>query len=179
MDNVTTMLTNQTFLSNIPLIILLLIVIAIFVKLGIVRVKTNHLTLGKEPIQAYKERLVIKNQIDFARTYCYALEPFFLDKQEEEEGEKENLYLKKEYSTNLYFTKYIIELIFDRVVTWITCNHLNDTDDYISCKQDEIVNLLRSKLVKEELLGEEYKEKYKLWTKDLIQKLITIRKVTK
>ena len=78
---------------------------------------------------------------------------------------------------NGYFTKYILERVYDKVVEWITFNHLTLKNEYIEIKQEEICSLIYGLGIGEEYKTPEFKKRICNWTREVIEHLVQIREV--
>lgn len=130
-------------------------------KLGI---STNHIQIGGESRDSYYERTIVRNQIIAAHDFCRSLE----GKVAEVSGE---------LAYGGWFTKYILERVYDKVIEWITFNHIEKSDGYIECKQREIKNLVYSFPVKEQFKSPEFEERMDKWVAEMIDQLLDIRMV--
>ena len=79
---------------------------------------------------------------------------------------------------NGYLMKYILERCYDKVVEWITFNHLNTKNAYIEIKQEEICSLVYGLGVKEEFKTAEFKHRMQNWTQELIEHLVKYARCT-
>ena len=87
--------------------------------------------------------------------------------------------INTEQSYNGYFTKYILERVYDEVVEWITFNHITTKGKYIEMKQSAICALVYSFAVKDEFKTPEFEARMKKWTQEVIEGLIDIRETYK
>lgn len=158
--------TSDSFLHSIPSVILLIIVIGLAVKLGIIKVKTKYVQIGDESKDSYYERAVVRNQINAAHDYIYSLESKICS-------------MVTEHRYNGYFIKYVLERVYDKVIEWITFNHIEDTEAYISCKQIEMCNIVYSLSVQEEFTTEAFNDRMNKWTAELIKQLVKVRALYK
>ena len=111
-----------------------------------------------------RERDIIRQQIEWVHIYLKGIE-----------GQIEVDTTKY----NGYFTKYIIEMVFDEILNWITFNHINLESEYISIKQDKIRSLVLSMDVRPQYKTDEFMRQIDEWVDIIIRKLVTIRKVYK
>lgn len=156
--------TSKEFLGNIPGIILLIVAVCILGKLLKVRINTNHIQIGGEQRDAFYERAIVRNQIQEAHDFIMSLE------------QKVNALIEPErIEFGGWKTKCILELVFDKVVNWITFNHIELSDAYLSCKYHEIDNLIYQNCHFDEYKTHEFQERVHKWTKELIEQLIEIR----
>lgn len=133
-------------------------VIIIAGKNGLLSVKAKGIRLGTDEI----ERNIIRQQVEWAHLYIMSLQ----SKIEVDESRY-----------NGYFTKYILERIYDKTVEWITFNHLHTKNAYIEIKQEEICALVYGLGVKDEFKTPEFKKRMCNWTRELIEHLVQIREI--
>lgn len=149
---------NAVFILGFILIIVVFSVVLI--KKGYIRIQTKAVKIGDSSEQ---ERMILQQQIDQARVYIMSLESKIL--------------LIKPASPHSYFTKYILEQVFDEVVQWITFNHITDSTAYIHVKQLKVSSLVYSLGPSEEFKTKEFKTRMDNWVEELIKMLLDIRKV--
>ena len=147
----------------ISLLLLVLVVIAVVaVRQGVIKIKTDHVKIGTDSQEL--ERRIIREQISWVHEYIMSLES------------KLNVD-KAEY--NGYFTKYILESVYDEVIKWIAFNHLNTDQEYVSIKQELVCAIVYGQDVRPEFKTPEFKERMCKWTKEVIEMLVKIREVYK
>lgn len=126
------------------------------VKSGAVAVRTKSLRIGGDE----RERAIIRQQTEWAHVFIMSLES------------------KVTADTDRgYFAKYILESVYDKVVEWITFNHITTNSAYIEIKQEQICALVYSNGVKEQFKTKEFKQRMCGWTRELIERLVQIREV--
>lgn len=165
MESIAKMLTSETFLSNIPSVLLLVVALAILAKILKIRINTDHITIGGEDRKAYYERSVVRNQVNQAKLFCMALENKIiavLDEPPKSDG---------------YYVKYILECVYDKIVEWIMYNHIENTEEYIESKQWEIQSLVYSFNPPDKFKTPEFKERMDRWTAEIIGRMVSIRKL--
>lgn len=141
----------------------LIILLIVLVKLRVITINTEHVTIGdKESTDL--EQTIIRNQITFVHLYCESLEGKIAQ-------------VKSPLRYDGYFAKYVLERVFDKIVEWITNNHITDNEPYVHIKQEEICNLVYSLGVDEEFKTDEFRERMRNWTEEVILEIIKIRKV--
>lgn len=142
-------------------VIVFLVVIVIFgivlVKSGTVAINTKHLRIG----QAEKEREIIRRQVEAAHDFIMSI--------------KGKIPEKPEYGG--YFTKYILERVYDKVIEWVMFNHITDTPMYVQDKQATICNLVYTFGISEEYKTPEFKNRMCNWTAELITLLVRTREI--
>lgn len=127
-------------------------------KKGLFSFKGKGIRIGTDEV----ERNIIRQQIEWAHLYIMSLRT----KIEADETRY-----------NGYFTKYVLERAYDKVVEWITFNHLNVKNAYIEIKQEEICSLVYGLGVNEEFRTPEFKKRMCGWTAELIEHLVQIREI--
>ena len=159
-ESAATVLTSS---NAIVVLAFALIVLLIFIALshkGLISINTGKFRMGSES----RERDIIRQQIEWVHIYLKGIE-----------GQIEVDTTKY----NGYFTKYIIEMVFDEILNWITFNHINLESEYISIKQDKIRSLVLSMDVRPQYKTDEFMRQIDEWVDIIIRKLVTIRKVYK
>lgn len=164
MEQVANVLTSQTFLSNIPSVILLMVAIVILGKILKVRISTDHIKIGGEDRKAYYERAIVRNQVNQAKLFCMALE-------------NKVLAMCEKPTADGYFAKYVLECVYDKIVEWIMYNHIENSESYIESKQWEIQSLVYSLNVPSQYRTPEFQERMNKWVAEIIGRLVNIRKV--
>lgn len=163
-ETIGNILTSEVFLRSIPTVIVLIAVVCIMIKLNIFSVHTEHVTIG-ESKDSLTERTIMRNQINFAHGFIYSLE------------HKINSLSKVTPTKDDYLTKYILECIYDKVIEWITLNHIENTEAYVSCKQAEIDNVVYGLVTLDVFRTEEFQMRMHKWTEELIAQLVKIRRL--
>jgi hypothetical protein len=136
------------------------IIVWLLTKSGLLNIHTENVSLGA----ANAEREIIRQQVEWARLHLDAIE----------------MQLKfKDDDYDIWHSKYVIEKIYDEIVTWITFNHLNMSSAYVEVKQDKIINLLKGLVLDEDYRTEDFEQFIRDDVKKSIEKLIQIRNVYK
>ena len=149
------------FLIFVALVIAAVIALAIYlVRRGAVGINTGKIYVGSDQ----REREIIRQQVEYTRLYIESLSGKIKVKESRYGG---------------YFTKWVLERVYDEVVDWITFNHLSKEGAYISIKQAKITNLVYSLNVNEEFQTPEFKERMEKWVEELISELVKIRQLYK
>lgn len=129
----------------------------LLVKSGTVAVRTKHIRIGT----AEKEREIIRRQVeaahDFIMGLCGKIPP------------------TAKYGG--YFTKYILERVYDKVIEWVMFNHISDAPMYVQDKQAAICNLVYKFNLSEEYKTPEFESRMCNWTAELITRLVRIREL--
>ena len=166
MEHVVSLFTNETFLSNLPGVILFLVAMVILGKVLHVKIHTNHITIGGESADTYYERKIVQEQCDYVHAYLMSLQ-----------GKITDVCPDHVLKHDGWMTKCILEYAYDEFVTWIHYNHITDTEAYISVKQNKIISLVYSQPVRPEFKTPEFQERMKRWVAEIITELVRIRKV--
>ena len=125
--------------------------------LGLVKIKSDKIIFGKG--EADRERMIMKKQYEYARNTCEAFEkriPRF-------EGYKVEL------------GELISEKALDEIVNWIMFNHIEDSDDYISIKQELIWNVVCKESVDKRIQSDKFKETIYKNVEQVVKRLVQIR----
>ena len=156
-----------TSANGVPLVVIIVLLVVLVIRMavklgkaGLLSVHTKHVHIGK----SVSERELIRRQIECAHDFIMSIE---------------GKIVTDNTRYNRYFTKYILERCYDKVVEWITFNHLNTKNAYIEIKQEEICSLVYGLGVKEEFKTAEFKHRMQNWTQELIEHLVKIREVYK
>lgn len=135
-----------------------LVAAIVLVKTGAVNIRTKHVRIGK----AEAEREVIRRQVEAAHDFIMSIE-----------GK-----IKADTSQyNGYFTKYILERVYDKTIEWIMFNHITNSTLYVQDKQDTICNLIYTFDVGEDFKTPEFKKRMCNWVAELIDRLIKTREI--
>ena len=164
MNSIATILTSDSFLKNIPSVLLLIVAVAVLIKVLNIRISSDHIAIGGEDKKAYYERAVVRNQVDQAKLFTMALE-------------NKILAMVNKPSDSGYYIKYILECVYDKIVEWIMYNHIENTDEYIESKQWEIQSLVYSFNPPDQFKTPEFKERMDKWTAEIIGRMVSIRKL--
>ena len=163
MDWLANILTSDNLLRIVLSIIIITFLGVVLVKFRILKINTKHVMFGEDS-NSYLERTIVRNQIQNAHDFCMSLESKVSPMVE----------------TQLYggfFTKFILERVYDKVIEWITFNHIENSEAYIMCKQKEIRYLVYSLNPRDEFKTPEFQGRMDKWTSELIQQLVEIRKL--
>lgn len=143
---------SATVLFFLVIIILLL---AHLSNKGVFKWHTEKLTIGASE----NERAIIRQQVEWA------------------ELEIESLATAEIFShVDEWRTKYILEKLFDEVLQWIIFNHIKDSPEYISIKQEKIWNMTQTLVVREEFKSNEFKDFIYKEVDKVIKRLIFLRR---
>lgn len=165
MEHLATILTSAEFLSRIPSVILLIVVLVVLCKILKIRINTDHIQIGGEDKKAYYERSIVRNQVNQAKLFCMALE------------NKINAMVSKKNKYTEYYIKYILECVYDKIVEWIMYNHIENTEQYIESKQWEISSLVYSFSPPDQFKTPEFQERMNKWVAEIIGRMSSVRKL--
>lgn len=154
---------KEVLLSANAWLILIFIAFMTFViiqmsKSGLLSIKAKGLRLGSDE----KELTVVRNQSQWSYLYIMSLKGKLID-----EGSDEKTRL---------ICEVVLEKVYDKIIDWITYNHINSSNSYIQIKQSEIKCLIYSQDIEEKFKTPEFEQRMNAWVKEAILKLIDIRK---
>jgi hypothetical protein len=148
--------------GNALQVLIFLTVIMIFfvllVKSGIIAIKTKHLRIG----QAEREREIIRRQVEAAHDFIMSIE----GKLDADTNQ-----------CNKYFTRYILERVYDKVIEWVMFNNISNSPMYVEDKQETICNLIYTFPIGSTFKTPEFKKRMKNWTQELIARLVQMREI--
>ena len=157
-DAIAKILTNSNALLVLIFLTFFILILIVLTRTGLVEIKTANFRMGADA----KERDIIRQQVEWAHTFLKGL-PVQIEPDNSIYGG--------------YFTKFILETVYDEVVDWITFNHINIESDYIGIKQAKIKSLVWSLDIGPQYRTKEFEKKIDRWTDELIHKLVKIREV--
>lgn len=166
MEWLVNLFTNENFLGNLPGVILFIVAIVILGKVLHVRVHTSHVTIGGESKDSFYERKIIQEQCDFTHEYLMGLV-----------GKIRQTAPEQTLQYGGWFTKCILETIYDEIVRWITYNHISEDEAYISTKQTKVCAMIYTFDVLPPFKTPEFQDRVKRWVEEVIHELVRIRKV--
>jgi len=156
---------TKTFTSDngpkllIIIAILVLIIVALAIRLGkagLLNIHTKYVSIGGK----VSERELIRRQIEVAHDFIMSIEGKLICDNSQYNG---------------YFTKYILERVYDKVIEWIMFNHITMNQLYIQDKQDTILNLVYAQPINEEFKTPEFKVRVENWVKELVERLVNVK----
>ena len=142
----------------IILIIIVLVLIIALTKSGLLKINTKYVTVGNK----VTDRELIRRQIEKAYEFVMSIEGKIVSDETE---------------YNEYFTKFILEKVYDKVIEWITFNHITVNQLYIQDKQDTILNLIYALPISDDFKTPEFKQRVCNWVKELIEQLVNVKKL--
>lgn len=163
-EAIANVLTSANALQTIIGLVLVFLLVVIMVKSGMIRIRTKHLQVGRSRSATDTERTIIREQCDFTHVYLQGL----VSKIQQ---------VTPDLLYNGYFTKYILEVVYDEFVRWITFNHVEDSEEYITTKQRKISSLVYSMGVREEFKTPEFNKRMQNWVAEIIRELVRIRRI--
>lgn len=159
-DAIARILTNSNALLALVFLLIFFILFVLLARTGLIQIHTNSFRMGAD----LRERDIIRQQIEWSHTYVMGLEHDIKANNNRYGG---------------YFTKYILEAVYDEIVSWITFNHINLHSDYVSIKQAKVKAIVYSMPVDKQYRTKEFEKKIDKWTEEVIKKLVMIREVYK
>ena len=156
-DAISSVLNGSNSVFVMLFIMILVMWFSIMAKNGSFRVRIKGLKIGSEEL----ERKIIRQQSDWVKLYL--------------DGMEARLPHPEGYDT--WRSKYILERIYDEILTWITYNHISTDDIYIGIKQNRVINLVNSLTIKKEYQTDEFRKVIKDEMAFVITKLVEIRKL--
>ena len=156
MDWLATILTSSNAVSLVILSIVIILILAFLVRAGLVKFKSDKLSIGYQD----KERTIIRQQIEFAENACMS---FILAKDIPTDCDK-------------YRIRFVNEKLYDEMIKWISFNHITKDDTYVEIKQNIIWGLINTYTDKDFFKTEEMHEIVNAEVKRIIYKLVDIRR---
>ena len=159
-DAIAQILTNANALIVLLFLVLFAIMLTILAKTGLVQIKTSVFKMGADG----RERDIIRQQMEWSHSFVRGLEARIEVDKSQYHG---------------FYIKYILEICWDEISSWITFNHINLESDYISIKQEKMKSIVRSFDVEPQFRTEAFEKKIEKWVDEIIHKLVVIRKMYK
>lgn len=150
--------SNGVFVTSVLLIVIIAILslLIALIKSGLLKINTKHILLGSR----VSERELIRRQIEKAHEFIMSIEGKITTDNTKYNG---------------YFTKYILERVYDKTIEWIIFNHITVNQIYIQDKQDTILNLIYALPINEDFKTPEFKMRVQNWVKELIEQLVNVK----
>ena len=136
-------------------LVIIILLLAHFSKKGVFKWHTERLTIGASE----NERAIIRQQVEWAELEIESLASMEIFSHVDE-----------------WRTKYILEKMFDEILQWIIFNHIKDSPEYISIKQEKIWNITQTLVVREEFRSDEFKDFIYKEVDKIIKRLIFLRR---
>lgn len=157
-ETISTVLTSANAWQVLIFLAIAVFIFVILVKGGVIAIKTKHFRIG----QAEIERETIRRQVEAAHDFIMSIEGKINADTSHYNG---------------YFTKFILERVYDKAIEWIMFNHISNTPMYVQDKQDTICNLVYTFDIGDEFKTPEFKKRMCNWTQELIAKLVQTREL--
>ncbi|MDD5833754.1 MAG: hypothetical protein PUD00_00790 [Treponema berlinense] len=157
-ETISTVLTSANAWQVLIFLAIAVFIFVILVKGGVIAVKTKHFRIG----QAEIERETIRRQVEAAHDFIMSIEGKINADTSHYNG---------------YFTKFILERVYDKAIEWIMFNHISNTPMYVQDKQDTVCNLVYTFDIGDEFKTPEFKKRMCNWTQELIAKLVQTREL--
>lgn len=135
--------------------LVVILVASILAKKGILQLNVHGVKFGGDE----DERAIIRQQTEWSQLFIASMQQLDIF-----EG------------SDTYHTLYVLEKIFDEVLNWIVFNHISDSENYISIKQEKIWNLLQTLVTDKRFTTQEFREIVYKNTGILIKRLVYIRR---
>ena len=152
-----------TSANGIPLVVILVVLVVLVIRMaiklgkaGLLNINTKYVHLGRN----ISERELIRRQIECAHDFIMSIE---------------GKLVSDEMKYDEYFTKYILERVYDKVIEWIMFNHITVNQLYIQDKQDTILNLIYALPINSDFKTPEFKARVENWVKELIERLVNVK----
>jgi len=157
-ETISTVLTSANAWQVLIFLAIAVFIFVILVKGGVIAIKTKHFRIG----QAEIERETIRRQVEAAHDFIMSIEGKINADTSHYNG---------------YFTKFILERVYDKAIEWIMFNHISNTPMYVQDKQDTVCNLVYTFDIGDEFKTPEFKKRMCNWTQELIAKLVQTREL--
>ena len=157
-ESISTVLTSANAWQVLIFLAIAVFIFVILVKGGVIAIKTKHFRIG----QAEIERETIRRQVEAAHDFIMSIEGKINADTTHYNG---------------YFTKFILERVYDKAIEWIMFNHISNTPMYVQDKQDTVCNLVYTFDIGDEFKTPEFKKRMCNWTQELIAKLVQTREL--
>lgn len=157
-ETISTVLTSANAWQVLIFLAIAFFIFVILVKGGVIAIKTKHFRIG----QAEQERETIRRQVEAAHDFIMSIEGKINADTSHYNG---------------YFTKFILERVYDKAIEWIMFNHISNTPMYVQDKQDTVCNLVYTFDIGDEFKTPEFKKRMCIWTQELIAKLVQTREL--
>ena len=129
------------------------------VKKGVISINKGGVRIGSDE----RELTIVRNQSQWAYLYLMSLKGKLIDVEEPKRDD--------------FFADVVLERCYDKVVEWITYNHISSNNSYIEIKQSEIRCLVYSlPTIQDAFKTPEFESRMNAWVKEIILNLINIRK---
>ena len=157
-ETIGNVLSGNNAIPVLVFAVLIFIVLGILGKKGIISINKCGVRIGSDE----KELTIVRNQSQWAYLYIMSLK-----------GKLINLENPRRED---FFADYVLEKVYDKVVEWITYNHVSANNSYIEIKQSEVKCIVYSLPIQEEFKTPEFEVRMNGWVKEIILNLLKIRK---
>ena len=157
-ETISTVLTSANAWQVLIFLGSAVFIFVLLVKGGVIAIKTKHFRIG----QAEIERETIRRQVEATHDFIMSIEGKINADTSHYNG---------------YFTKFILERVYDKAIEWIMFNHISNTPMYVQDKQDTVCNLVYTFDIGDEFKTPEFKKRMCNWTQELIAKLVQTREL--
>lgn len=159
-ETISKVLNGNNAIPVLIFAVIVVIVLGILCKKGIISINKCGVRIGSDE----RELSIVRNQSQWAYLFIMALKGKVLP---EDASKQQN-----------DRTELILEKVYDKIVEWITYNHITDNSAYVEIKQSEVCSVVYNfDDLSDEYKTPEFKTRMENWTKEVILNLIKIRKV--
>ena len=137
-------------------VLVVIVLIVILIKSDYIKIKTAHVKIGADE----QERAILRQQKEWTYQYVSGLYGTITAKYPDIEPLK---------------TKYILECIYDEIITWLLFNHISRSEMYIMVKVEKLRGIVYSMDVNDAIRSDDFKKMMDGWTKEIINRLVDIR----
>lgn len=157
-ETIGSVLNGNNAIPVLVFAILVFIALGVLGKKGVISINKGGVRIGSDE----KELTIVRNQSQWAYLYIMSL--------------KGKLTTLENPKRDDFFAEYVLERVYDKVVEWITYNHVSANNSYIEIKQSEVKCIVYSMPIQEEFKTPEFEVRMNGWVKEIILNLIKIRK---
>lgn len=155
-EGIVGIVNSANFLKLGIFITILIGILIILVKLGLISVNTKHVTIGES-----NDRLLIRNQFEYAETSC--------------KGQFRKI---KDYCENEYHARFIISEVIDLFQQMIVYNHIDANDDaYVRSKKNLVLLTIQKYTTNEHFFTPEFRGCCDKFVEELIRDLYHMKKL--
>lgn len=158
-DAIVTLLSGDNALLLLLFIIVFVALVSVLAKVGVLSINFKGLSVGA----GAKEREIIRQQMVWVHAYIQGLEVDITKMSSSIPG------------YDVYKTKYVLEVMYDDVVEWITYNHISTDPAYVAIKQDGLRAHLKSLGLRDEFVSAKFLNCVDKWALEIITKLVMIK----
>ena len=144
--------------NGVIIALLLVILVIVWSKYGLFKVKTDKITIGRE--SGERERLIIRQQEEYAKDALQAFE----------------VQMPKFEGYNIWRGKTIVFRITIEIFDWISQNDIHTTDSYMKYKKKRVWDIVQKYTVADMFETQEFHDAVDKHVEEIIRNLVTIRK---